>query len=236
VVVAPVRSLLQPQVRGLGELEPVAVRQGESVDLDDLVRRLVDLSYARVELVEKRGELAVRGGILDVFPPTEEHPVRVELWGDEVEEVRFFKVADQRSLEVAEHGLWAPPCRELLLTDDVRRRAKALAEEHPELAEMCVRIADGHPVEGMEALAPVLVDDLVLLVDELPPDTVVVVCDPERVRTRAHDLVATSQEFLEASWATAATGGKAPVDLGAAAYKTLVEVREHATVRCTIST
>src|SRR5207244_3556055 len=91
------------------------------------------------------------------------------------------------------------------------------------------RLADGQPVEGMEALAPVLVDDLQLLVDELPRDTVVVVCDPERVRTRAHDLVATSQEFLEASWATAATGGKAPVDLGAAAYKTLLEVRDHAT-------
>ena len=81
----------------------------------------------------------------------------------------------------------------------------------------------------MEALAPVLVDDLQLLVDELPRDTAVVVCDPERVRTRAHDLVRTSQEFLEASWATAATGGKAPVDLGASAYKTLLEVREHAT-------
>ncbi|HTL24615.1 MAG TPA: transcription-repair coupling factor [Mycobacteriales bacterium] len=229
VVVAPVRSLLQPQVPGLGELEPVAVRAGEQADLEDLVRRLVDLSYARVELVERRGEIAVRGGILDVFPPTEEHPVRVELWGDEVEEVRYFKVADQRSLHVAEHGLWAPPCRELLLTDEVRRRAKELAEQHPELADMCLRLADGHPVEGMEALAPVLVDDLRLLVDELPRDTVVVVCDPERVRTRAHDLVATSQEFLEASWATAATGGKAPVDLGAAAYKGLVEVREHAT-------
>jgi transcription-repair coupling factor (superfamily II helicase) len=229
VVVAPVRSLLQPQVPGLGELEPVAVRAGEPADLEDLVRRLVDLSYARVELVERRGEIAVRGGILDVFPPTEEHPVRVELWGDEVEEVRYFKVADQRSLHVAEHGLWAPPCRELLLTDEVRRRAKELAEQHPELADMCLRLADGHPVEGMEALAPVLVDDLRLLVDELPRDTVVVVCDPERVRTRAHDLVATSQEFLEASWATAATGGKAPVDLGAAAYKGLVEVREHAT-------
>ncbi|MDP9181773.1 MAG: transcription-repair coupling factor, partial [Actinomycetota bacterium] len=170
-----------------------------------------------------------RGGILDVFPPTEEHPVRVELWGDEVEDVRYFKVADQRSLQVAEHGLWAPPCRELLLTESVRARAKALAEQHPELADMCTRLSDGHPVEGMEALAPVLVDDLRLLVDELPRDTVVVVCDPERVRTRAHDLVATSQEFLEASWATAATGGKAPVDLGAAAYKSLVEVREHAT-------
>jgi transcription-repair coupling factor (superfamily II helicase) len=228
VVVAPVRSLLQPQVKGLGELEPVQLVQGQELALDDVVRRLVDLSYLRVELVEKRGEFAVRGGILDVFPPTEEHPLRVEYWGDTVEEVRSFKVADQRSLEVAGHGLWAPPCRELLLTDDVRARARALVTSHPELAEICDKIADGTPVEGMEALAPVLVDDLQLLVDELPVGTCVVVCDPERVRTRAHDLVRTSQEFLEASWSTAAIGGAAPIDLGAAAYKTLVEVREHA--------
>ena len=229
VVVAPVRSLLQPQVKGLGDLQPVELVKGQQAPLEDIVRRLVDISYARVELVEKRGEFAVRGGILDVFPPTEEHPLRVEFWGDEVEEVRSFKVADQRSLHEMEHGLWAPPCRELLLTDEVRARAKVLADTHPELAEICTKIADGHPVEGMEALAPVLVDDLQLLVDELPRDTVVLVCDPERVRTRAHDLVRTSQEFLEASWATAATGGVAPVDLGAAAYKTLLEVREHAT-------
>ncbi|MCU1624560.1 MAG: transcription-repair coupling factor [Frankiales bacterium] len=229
VVIAPVRSLLQPQVKGLGDLEPVQLRKGDELPLDDLVRRLVDLAYARVELVEKRGEFAVRGGILDVFPPTEEHPIRVELWGDEVEEIRSFKVADQRSLHEVEHGLWAPPCRELLLTPEVRERARLLAESHPELADICVKLADGHPVEGMEALAPVLVDDLQLLVDELPRDAAVVVCDPERVRTRAHDLVRTSQEFLEASWATAATGGQAPVDLGAAAYKSLAEVREHAT-------
>ena len=228
IVVAPVRSLLQPQVRGLGDLEPVQLLPGQDAPLDDVVRRLVAISYARVELVEKRGEFAVRGGILDVFPPTEEHPLRVEFWGDEVEEVRSFKVADQRSLATAEHGLWAPPCRELLLTPDVMARAAQLAVDHPELAEICVKIADGHPVEGMEALAPVLVDDLRLLVDEVPAGTVVVVCDPERGRTRSHDLVRTSQEFLEASWATAATGGRAPVDLGAAAYKTLVEVREHA--------
>ena len=230
IVVAPVRSLLQPQVPGLGDLEPVELQQGQDVDggLDGVVRRLVDISYARVELVEKRGEFAVRGGILDVFPPTEEHPVRVEWWGDTVEEVRSFKVADQRSLDVLAHGLWAPPCRELLLTPEVRERARALAQSHPELAEICDKIADGTPVEGMEALAPVLVDELRLLVDELPKDTSVVVCDPEKVRTRAHDLVATSREFLEASWATAAVGGAAPIDLGAAAYRTLLEVRDHA--------
>ncbi|MCU1594511.1 MAG: transcription-repair coupling factor, partial [Frankiales bacterium] len=78
IVVAPVRSLLQPQVKGLGDLEPVSLRKGDDAPLEDVVRRLVDISYGRVELVEKRGEFAVRGGILDVFPPTEEHPVRVE--------------------------------------------------------------------------------------------------------------------------------------------------------------
>src|SRR3954453_11378758 len=167
VVVAPVRSILQPQVPGLGDLVPVELQAGQDVDggLDAVVQRLVDISYARVELVEKRGEFAVRGGILDVFPPTEEHPIRVELWGDTVEEIRYFKVADQRSLEVATHGLWAPPCRELLLTPEVRARAAQLAAEHPELAEMLDKLADGTPVEGMESLTPALLgaDSLQLL-------------------------------------------------------------------------
>ncbi|MBA0049404.1 transcription-repair coupling factor [Streptomyces sp. AJS327] len=228
VVVAPIRSVLQPQVKGLGELEPVALRQGESADLGDVVDALAAAAYARVELVEKRGDFAVRGGILDVFPPTEEHPLRVEFWGDEVEEIRYFRVADQRSLEVAEHGLWAPPCRELLLTDPVRERAARLAESHPELVEMLGKIAEGIAVEGMESLAPVLVDDMELLLDVLPSGTVALVCDPERVRTRAADLVATSQEFLEASWAATAGGGEAPLDVGAASLRGIAEVRERA--------
>ena len=63
------------------------------------MRRLAGAAYSRVDLVEKRGEFAVRGGIVDVFPPTEEHPVRVEFFGDEVDEIRAFAVADQRTLE-----------------------------------------------------------------------------------------------------------------------------------------
>ena len=228
VVVAPIRSLLQPMVAGLGQLVPIEVRQGESHDLDGLVRRLVDYAYLRVELVEKRGEFAVRGGILDVFSPMDEHPVRIEFWGDEVEEIREFSAGSQRSLGVAERGLWAPPCRELLLTEEVRARARVLADDHPELADVLDKLADGTPTEGMEAFAPVLVDRLSLLVEEFPAGTHVIVCDPERVRTRAHELVRTSQEFLEASWSTAAIGGKAPVDLGAAAYRSVDEVREAA--------
>ncbi|MFI7435640.1 transcription-repair coupling factor [Micromonospora haikouensis] len=229
VVVAPVRSLLQPQLKGLGDLEPVRLAAGDEADLEEVARRLTDMAYARVDLVTKRGEFAVRGGILDVFPPTDEHPSRVEFWGDEVEEIRTFAVADQRTIEAA-GLLWAPPCRELLLTPAVRRRAVALAAEHPELAEILDKLAEGIPVEGMESLTPALLggESLELLLDCMPAGTHVLLCDPERIRTRAHDLVRTSEEFLQASWAAAAVGGQAPVDLGAAAFKTLADVRAHA--------
>ncbi|WP_330175422.1 transcription-repair coupling factor [Streptomyces sp. NBC_01498] len=228
VVVAPIRSVLQPQVKGLGDLEPVSLRGGGTADLDEVTQALAAAAYSRVELVEKRGEFAVRGGILDVFPPTEEHPLRVEFWGDDIEEIRYFKIADQRSLEVAEHGLWAPPCRELLLTPQVRERAAALAEVHPELADMLGKISEGIAVEGMEALAPVLVDDMELVLDVLPKGSMALVCDPERVRTRAADLVATSQEFLQASWAAGAGGGEAPIDVGAASLWGIADVRDRA--------
>jgi transcription-repair coupling factor (superfamily II helicase) len=233
VVVAPVRAVLQPLVKGLGDLQPVRLRAGDEIELDEVARRLADAAYSRTDLVERRGEFAVRGGILDVFPPTEEHPLRVEFWGDTVEEVRWFAVADQRSLEIAEHGLWAPPCRELLLTDEVRRRARELAPQLPGVTDLLDKVAEGIAVEGMESLTPALVGEgMQPLLDVLPEGTHVLLCDPERVRARAHDLIATSAEFLEASWANAAAGNATPIDLegvlGAASFWSLSEVREHA--------
>ncbi|CAL9447282.1 Transcription-repair-coupling factor [Nocardiopsis dassonvillei] len=233
VVVAPVRSVLQPLVAGLGDLEPVRVRPGDEASLEDVVRALADTGYSRVDLVEKRGDMAVRGGILDVFPPTEEHPLRLEFWGDSVEDVRYFQVADQRSISPAEggdhgdaaSGLFAPPCRELLLTETVRERARALAAEHPSLAEVLTKMADGVAVEGMEAFAPVLADRMEPLLELLPEGAMVVGCDPERIRTRAIELEATSAEFLEASWINAASGGESPIDLGASAYMSIADLR-----------
>ena len=227
VVVAPIRSLLQPQVPGLADIEPVELAPGDTRPLHDVVRGLAEAAYSRVDMVERRGEFAVRGGIIDVFAPTEEHPLRVEFWGDEVEEIRAFSVADQRTLETVER-LWAPPCRELLLTEDVRRRCAELGAAHPQLLELTDKMAAGIAVEGMESLAPALVDSMELLVDLMPPTTTVLLLDPERARSRAHDLVATSEEFLGASWAAAAGGGVAPVDLGAASYWEIADVRLHA--------
>jgi transcription-repair coupling factor (superfamily II helicase) len=225
VLTTPVRSLLQPMVRGLGELVPVKLNAGEQASLEDTVTRLVDIGYARVDLVERRGEIAVRGGLLDVFPPTEEHPLRVEFWGDEVEEIRYFRATDQRSLSAAADGLWAPPCRELLLTPAVRGRARQLAAEWPGLHDILGTMAEGITVEGMEALAPALTDGMELLLDYLPRGSKIIACDPERIRARAADLVATSQEFLEASWVNAAAGGQVPIDLGGATMRPIADVR-----------
>ncbi|MBC9956174.1 transcription-repair coupling factor [Yimella sp. cx-51] len=236
VVVASVRALMQPIAKGLGDLAPVSLKADQDASLDEVVAALSAAAYTRTDLVERRGEFAVRGGILDVFPPTEQHPVRVDFFGDTVDEIRWFKVADQRSSDIAEHGLWAPPCRELLLTDDVRERARTLAAQLPGVADMLHKVAEGIAVEGMESLSPILLGDrMETLLDVLPKGTHVVLSDPERVRTRAHDLVATSTEFLEASWSNAAAGNAVPVDLqsvlGTASYWSLVELRDHALAR-----
>ena len=137
--------------------------------------------------------------------------VRVEFWGDTVEEIRWFKVADQRSLEVAEHGLWAPPCRELLLTDAVRERAARARRPAARRRRPARQARRGHRRRGHGVPRPGprrRHGDAARRPAARAP--CVVLCDPERVRTRAHDLVATSQEFLDAGWANAAAGNAVP--------------------------
>ncbi|MCQ1987811.1 transcription-repair coupling factor [Arthrobacter sp. zg-Y844] len=237
IVVAPVRAVLQPLVAGLGELKPVALKVGQEQPFDSVVQALAEAAYARVDMVSHRGEFAVRGGILDVFPPTEDHPIRIDFFGDEVDSMRWFAVADQRTL-TGEHvthpsELYAPPCREILITPSVMSRAAKLKDQMPAASDMLEKIAGGIAVEGMESLAPVLVDSMVPLMGELPRGSIAVVIEPEKVRARAHDLAATNEEFLAAAWATASDGGAAPLDLSAglasdldaASFRSLADTR-----------
>ena len=228
VVVTPIRALLQPIIASIGDVAPIEAVTGADLSHDELVARLIELGYERAELVEKRGQLAVRGGIIDVFAPTEEHPVRIEFWGDNVEEIRQFSVADQRSMGEALDRITMLPVSELLITNEVRDRAATLAAEHPELADIASKIAQGQRVQGMEALASVLTGDMSTLLDAFTRPSAVLLVDPERIRTRAEDLVRTSEEFLEASWHNAAAGNVSPIDLGASAYRSLAELRDGA--------
>src|SRR5690625_3217295 len=226
VLVLPVRALLQPVISGLGELEPVELAVGDERGLEEVAAGLSAAAYTRVDMVEARGQYAVRGGILDVFPPAEDHPMRIEFWGDTVEEIRWFSVADQRSLDLADHGLWAPPARELLLDAAVRARAAGLIETMPGAVDMLDRISQGIAVEGMESLAPLLVESMEPVLDLVPEDALVLMSEPERIRRRAHDLVATTEEFLAAAWASAAAGGQTPLELRRASFATLEDTRD----------
>ncbi|WP_405375409.1 MULTISPECIES: transcription-repair coupling factor [unclassified Microbacterium] len=232
VITASVRGALQPIARGLtdaGVVELVVGARGR--ELDEVVRRLVELAYHRVDMVSRRGEFAVRGGILDVFPPVADHPYRVEFFGDEVDQIRAFSVADQRSLPGEIRDVTLLPSRELLLTDAVRERARGLRDRMPGLGAMLEKMAEGIPVEGMESLLPAVADAVVPLVDYLPERSVVALVDPERAVTRARTLADTNREFLEAAWSAATAGADSPVDLGAGDFLTLPALRAAASER-----
>jgi transcription-repair coupling factor (superfamily II helicase) len=210
VVVAPVRALVQRLGPHVEDSEPVQLRVGDAIDRDELVARLVGMGYRREYQVEGRGEVAVRGSIVDVFPATAEHPVRIDQWGDEVERLSEFAVSDQRST----HDIRAVevyPCRELLPTEEVRARAEALIGEAPWGREQWERLAQGQVFDGMESWLPWLTADEHLLPDLLPAGARVLLVEPRRMRDRAQDLLdeeAALAETLAGTWG--ATGHEFP--------------------------
>ncbi|MEO6827352.1 MAG: transcription-repair coupling factor [Microbacteriaceae bacterium] len=227
IVITSVRAALQPIADNLTDYEPVdLVVGGRGNDLTALAARLVDLAYVRVDMVTRRGEFAVRGGILDVFSPVAEHPHRVEFFGDEVDQIRAFQVADQRSLPEPVDSVSLPPSRELLLSPAVRQRAREMQHEFPSLGEMLAKIAEGIPVDGMESLAPALVDKLVPMTHYLPEGAPIAVVAPERVAARAISLAETNREFLIAAWHAATVGAEAPIDLASGEFMTLGDLHE----------
>lgn len=229
IVVASVRAALQPLSDNLTSFPPLQLLSGgRGYNLASISTQLVDLAYSRVDMVTRRGEFAVRGGILDVFAPVAEHPYRVEFFGDEIEQIREFSVADQRSVAETVAGVELPASREMLLSPEVRQRAREMQHEFPSLSQMLAKISEGIPVDGMESLAPALVDRLVPLTHYLPENAAIAVLAPERVASRAVSLVETNREFLSAAWNAATAGAEAPIDLDAGEFLSLNALRDSA--------
>jgi len=211
IVIASVRALIQP-IAPI-EIPFLSLEIDLEVPMEFLLSHLALLGYNRTDLVERRGDFAVRGGIVDIFLPDQDHPIRVDFFGDHIEELAWFTVADQRTFEPVIGGITIYPCREILLTDQVKKRARYLAAEFPQLTEMVSKLAEGIYVDGMESLQGMLREDLNSLVDLLPSNFEIVLIDQARIKSRALDLVETNKEFLEASWSNAAMGGNAPQTL-----------------------
>ena len=227
-VLASVRAVLQPVIAGLANHPALNLESGKHYFMPELTLKLVEIAYERVDMVTRRGEFAARGGILDIFPTTAAHAVRLEFFGDELEDIREFSVTDQRSLPLGEEhqpvkAVTLFPAREIVITPSVASRAREMMHEFPNLSTMLTKIAEGMPVEGMESLAPVLCDSLVPLASYLPEDTAVTILSPEKAAARALSLTETNEEFLHAAWDAAMEGAKAPIDLSAGGFKTIAE-------------
>lgn len=212
VVVAPIRAAIHKINKQITNIKPIMIEIGLEHDLVELQRKLVDFSYQRTDLVEKRGQFAVRGGILDLFPPDREHPIRIDFFGDEIEEISSFTIADQRSLEKISSAVAILPCRELLIDETLKQKAAKLSEKFEH--EILGKIAQGMQPEGMESLIPILIEDLQLLSDLMPENTKTIFIERERLIARTADLLSTDDEFRAAAWSNAAVGGQAPVEAG----------------------
>ena len=188
VLVAPVKALLQRLGPHVEETQPIVVRKGDSVDPQALIEELVTLGYRREYQVEHRGEVAIRGSIIDVFPPTADIPVRIDLWGDEVDRLSEFSVHDQRSTDDIGEVLLVG-CRELRTTPEVRMRAEELMRTEPWGKDQWERISQGLTFDGMESWLPFLTDSERLLADLIPFDSLVVLIEPRRMRDRSADLL-----------------------------------------------
>jgi transcription-repair coupling factor (superfamily II helicase) len=218
IVVAPIRAVIHRFIASLAKSPLWTLEVGQEIALTNLINHLTELSFTRIDLVEKRGEFAVRGGIVDIFLPLAAHPVRIDFFGDEIEDLSYFDVSDQRTTEVVVGKLSILPCRELLLTEGIKSRADVIKDQYPAALEILGKLAEGIITEGMESLIPLLADDFETILNRMPQNTQVIFLDEERVRSRTADLIETNAEFLAASWSNAAIGADAPLPVESVTY------------------
>jgi transcription-repair coupling factor (superfamily II helicase) len=201
VVVAPVRAILQ-RLAPWESAPPLTIEKGATVDAETTLAALVAAGYRREPQVEHRGEFAVRGGIIDVFPSTTDLPVRIDLFGDEVDRLTAFDIGDQRSVaDLSAVRIFG--CRELRPSPEVRSRATELITAEPWGRSQWERLAEGQIFEGMESWLPWLEPDAALLTDHVGADAQVVLVEPRRVRDRAielHDEEGALAEALAQTW------------------------------------
>jgi len=197
IIVTGVRALLQHLSNTV--IEPLVVKQKTQVDMDELIVTLARFGYRREELVEHRGEFARRGSIIDVFPSTSDTPVRIDLWGDEVDRLTAFNVNDQRSTEDLD-TVQIFPARELIINSDVATRAQDLIAKEPWGQENWERIAQGATFDGMESWLPWVATDSEVLTSvcaKAAPLHIVLI-EPRRMRDRARDLIAEEDDLARA--------------------------------------
>ncbi len=163
-----------------------SIAAGATLNREATIAALVKAGFSRAQVVEDAGTFAVRGAVIDLFPPVYRHPVRIELFGDEIESIRLYDAATQRTLRPLDRVV-LHPVRETIATPGADTRAKILAAADAAVypssktRHLLEQIDDGELFFGIEALAPAFHAQMAPLFDYLPADALCVVEDPEAV-------------------------------------------------------
>lgn len=213
IVVVPYSGIRRyiPTPKAMAEAG-IHITLGGTVELEAFLKSMVELGYERVERVESRGEMSLRGGIIDIYPLTSSMAYRIELFDDEVDSIRTFDPADQRSVDQVKE-VFIPPCKELIAsTERLERAAQAVAEKlEIQLDKMTDRQAKNRLREElfkeMEMLREhvhfpemykyisQIYPERSLLYDYMPDDTLLILDEPARLLETAKQL-----ERDEAEW------------------------------------
>ncbi|MED4730342.1 transcription-repair coupling factor [Aneurinibacillus migulanus] len=192
---------------------PLAI--GEEIELENFLGKMIALGYERVEMVETRGEISVRGGIIDIFPVYMSHPVRIELFDTEVDSIRTFDISNQRSIENLQEILIGPT-REVFGGQEIFIQAAEKIEQHmkatlPKVKATQVKeliaekvgweieqLRQGHSFTGIYKYISFLYSSQQTLIDYLKEKPLVLIDEPSRIVEAAAQL-----EKDEAEWKTA---------------------------------
>lgn len=193
VVISTARSISQV-ITNQDFDSTIDIHNGHELSYEGLIDQLSSFGYKRTTQVERCGEFSIRGSIIDIYPSTYEEPIRLEMWGDEVERLTTFSTRDQLS----KNPLTAAqifPASELCITDDVRSRAHELTAEMPWGATFWEIIAEGGLLDGVENLLPWLNPKRETILDLLPPSTLVLLFDAKQIQQRIENLISEEQSI-----------------------------------------
>ena len=184
VLVTSIEALTQkvmPQEEFIGATQRLGL--GQDISLSDLVDSLLEWGYRRVPLVEEKGELSIRGGILDVFPPLSDAPIRAEFFGDTVESLRTFDPSSQRSQAQLDEAMLLPMRffsvnRLQAVRRPIEEALGASEVPHREQQRISENLKSGLLFPGVESFLPYVYPALESLCDYLPRDTLIWLVDP----------------------------------------------------------
>ena len=180
----------------------ISLKEGDILDVDKFKSRLVELGYEKTETVEGVGEFAIRGGIIDIFPLTEETPYRIDMWDDEIDTIRSFDVESQRSIERVESVNIYPATEMVLSKTRINKGIKAIEAElkpYEEKLRKSFRTEAAHRIKkevdvlkeqltefngaiGVDGFVDYFYSKTMSLLDCIPADACILLDEPRRIK------------------------------------------------------